>query len=409
MRQELRRQVFEGVKVADFSQAMAGPVAVRLLADYGATVIHVESEKRIETMRVSRPYKDGIPGINRGLVFSNYECNKLGMTLNLKHPRGLEIAKRLVAWADILVENFAPGVMESNGLGYEDVIKIKPDIIMLRVSNQGQSGPYVNNRGYGPQVTAQAGFPLLLGWPDREPLLPWTGLYADLVSTRWAAVALISALDYRRRTGKGQLLDLSMVEASLTFLAPQVLDYCVNGRDLARIGNRHPSAAPHGVYQCKGEDAWCAIAVLSDGEWKAFCEAIGSPSWTNEPRFATPSGRKDNEDELDSLITEWTIRLPAEEIMNVLQGVGIAAGVVKQIPEICQDPQLEHRQHFWLVDHHEIGTQHVDSWSFRLSRTPSELRRAGPCLGQDNEYVYTGILGFTSREYINLLTEGVLE
>ncbi|MBL7120096.1 MAG: CoA transferase [Dehalococcoidia bacterium] len=405
----MKQQPLEDVKVVDFTHAAVGTILTRMLADYGATVVHVESGRRVDLMRLARPFRDNIPGINRALVFSNWNCGKYGITLDMNHPRGQEVAKRLIAWADALVENFAPGVMEKWGLRYSDAVNIKPDIIVMRLSNQGQTGPHARHPGYGVQTTALSGFNLVTGWPDREPLSLWNGMYSDIVTSRLGAAVLMAALDHRRRTGEGQLLDVSMLECNINFLAPQILDYYVNGRDLARVGNRCPYAAPHGAYPCRGNDRWCVIAVFGNEEWRGFCKAIGSPQWTRELRFSTLLGRKENEEELDRLVSGWTSRLPAEEVMAILQGAGVAAGVIKNIVDICEDPQLAWRQHFREVDHAEIGLHHCDSWSFKLSKVQSEPRWGGPCLGQDNEYVYTKLLGMSDDEFVSLLSDGVFE
>jgi benzylsuccinate CoA-transferase BbsF subunit len=405
----MRQPVFQGVKVVDFTQAAAGSLVARLLADFGATVVHVESKEWLDVVRVSTPYKDQVSGINRSLTFGNYQANKYGITLNMKHPKARDVAKRLVAWADVLANSRTAGVMEKWGLSYEDVVKIKPDIIMVTVTMQGQRGLYARSRGYGWHTSSLAGFTNVLGWPDGEPILPPFGFVLDCIAFRLTAVAVLAALCYRRRTGKGQFLDISMVEGGINFLIPQVLDYYANGQDLVRLGNRCPYTAPHGAYPCRGNDSWVAIAIFSDEEWREFCKAIGDPQWTKEPRFATLLGRKENEDELDGLISEWTSRLAAEEIMALLQGVGVPAGVVKQTPEVCEDPQLKHRHHFWAVDHTEMGLYHVDSWAFKLSKTQPEPGKGAPCLGEDNHHVYTELLGMSDEEFVNLLSEGVFE
>ena len=320
--------VFEGVKVADFSWILAGPLASTCLAAYGATVVRIESQAMADGIRSSAPYKDGVPGINRSGFFGYVNPNKYSLALNLNAPGGMEIAKRLVAWSDVVNENFSPGRMERWGLGYEDLKRIKPDIIMVRNSIEGQTGPWAKRRGFGIQAASQAGFSSLTGWPDGDPCSSYIG-YTDFVSPRFCVVALIAALAYRRRTGKGMCIDVSQIEPALHFLAPVALDYAVNGRDVKRRGNACSHAAPHGVYRCRGDDRWCAISVSSDEEWRAFCNVIGNPEWSQDSRFGSLLSRKQHEAELNRLVEQWTSNHTAEEVMETLQAAGVPAGVAQ--------------------------------------------------------------------------------
>ncbi len=340
-------QVFEGVKVADFTWAIAGPFTTKYLADHGAEVIHIESIRHIDVLRVAPPYKDRQPGVNRSAYGANPHRNKYGIALNLSLPKGIEVAKRIIRWADIVAENFVPGTMKKWGLDYEELKMINPSVIMTSLSNQGQTGPYADHSGIGYQLTALAGFGHITGWPDRGPTVPY-GAYTDYIAPRFAATALIAALDYRRRTGKGQYLDLSQYEAAIHFLSPLVLDFTVNKRVAGRPGNRCSYAAPHGVYPCCGDDRWCAIAVFSDEDWQGFCRALGNPDWIQAPRFATLKDRKEHEDELDSLIAEWTSGFSAHEVMTKMQEAGVAAGVVNNCEDLFEDPDSK-GQHMCLA------------------------------------------------------------
>lgn len=402
------KQAFEGIKIADFAWFIAGPTVSKYLAAHGAEVIRIEYNQRPCILRVCAPYKDEIPGVNRAPYFCIYNENKYGITLNLNQPGAIEVAKRIVAWSDIVLENFGPGIMEKRGLGYEDLRQIKPEIIMISLSNQGQTGPRGWQRGAGVHLTGLSGFYHLTGWPDREPAVP-LGIYTDSISPRFATAALIAALDYRRRTGKGQYFDLSQYECATHFLSPIFLDFTVNGRVANRMGNRCPYAAPHGAYPCKGEDKWCVIAVFSDEEWNGFCKALGNPSWTTDPKFATLLRRKANEDELDELVAKWSITLTAEEVMVRMQSEGVSAGVVQTCEDVSQDPQLKHRHHFWELEHPEIGKHNCNGPAFSLSKTPAELWMPAPCLGEHNEYVCTKILGMSDSEFVELLTAGVFD
>jgi benzylsuccinate CoA-transferase BbsF subunit len=326
----------------------------------------------------------------------------------MNHPRAKEVLHRLIHWADVVAENFTPGTMAKWGLGYEDLVKIKPDIIMFSTSQMGQTGPRAHIAAYGAQLVSLAGFSFLTGWPDREPTGPY-GPYTDATMPSLGTAAILTALIHRRRTGKGTHIDLSQFEAALNFISPVLLDYALHHRVTMRNGNRSPHGVPHGVYRCRGEDRWCAIVILSDGEWGRLCQAMGRPELAMDPRFASFQQRKENEDEIDGLISEWTAKRPAEEVMHTLQEAGIAAGVAQTAQDLLEnDPQLAHRLFFRKLEHKEIGKHHYEAPPYRLSRTPCELRMPGPCLGEHNEYVCQEILGFSDKEYYDLVSEGVV-
>lgn len=401
-------KALQGIKIADFTWVAAGPLTTIYLAQCGATVVKVESATRVDGQRTFPPNKDGIAGMNRSLEFSLDNAGKYGMTINLNHPKGLDVAKRLIVWADVVAENYRPGTMERWGLGYEDLKKINPSIIMFRSSAQGQTGPHADMGTTGITLQSLTGFTFLTGWPDQDPSPPW-GAYTDLTVPALGATMLVAALDYRARTGQGQCLDLSQYEASLQYLAPAVLDYVVNGRCASRMGNSCHYAAPHGVYRCAGDDRWCTIAVFSDEEWKAFCKAIKQPDWSKNPRFATLVDRKANEEELNRLIEEWTINHTAEEVMVLMQESGISAGVVENAADLVKDPQLKKRAVFQPLDHDEIGQVLHRGAAFKLSRTPWKLEMPGPCLGQHTEYVCREFLNMSDQEFVDLLNSGAFE
>jgi len=406
-RENLERKALEGIKVVDFTWAIAGPLATKTLADYGAEVIKIESVSRPDPHRTAAHYKDGIPGVNRRGQFNQDGTGKLSVALNLAHPKGVEIAKRFIARADIVVENFAGGVMKRMGLGYEELKKVKPDIIMLSSCMQGQTGPFATHPGFGFHLAALSGFYHITGWPDREP--PYLGPYTDFINPHFNVLVILAALDYRRRTGKGQYIDMSQYENGAHFLAPLILDYVVNQRVANRVGNRCPYAVPHNAYRCRGDDRWCAIAVFTDEEWESFSKVIGNPAWTSEPKFSTLLARKENEEELDKLVEEWTINYSAEEVMHMMQVAGVAAGVLETGKDLLEhDPQLAHRHFFWELDHPEIGKHYAPGPSFVLSKAPYELQRA-PLLSEHNEYALKEILGMSDEEIAELVVEEVLE
>jgi crotonobetainyl-CoA:carnitine CoA-transferase CaiB-like acyl-CoA transferase len=406
-RESGEEKLLAGVKVADFSWALVGPLTTQIFSDYGAEVIKIEGRSRPDPRRFSGLFKDGIPGLDRSGYFNPYNTSKLGIALNLAHPKGVDVAKRLVAWADIVVENFAGGAMKRMGLGYEELRKVKPDIIMLSSCAMGQTGPHAMDASIGFQLTALSGFNYITGWPDREPAS--LDAYTDYISPRFNVLAILAALDYRHRTGKGQYLDLSQYENGIHFMAPLILDYVVNQRIANRMGNRSPYAAPHGAYRCLGEDRWCAIAVFTDEEWQSFCKVIGKPAWTSDARFTTLLARKENEEELDRLIEGWTIDHSPEEVMSIMQAAGVGAGVLQTGEDLLEhDPQLRHRHFFWEFDHPETGKYRASGPCFVLSKSACELRRA-PLLGEHNEYVLKEILRMSDEEIAELVVEGVIE
>jgi benzylsuccinate CoA-transferase BbsF subunit len=404
-----REGVFSGLKVLAFAWAVVGPLTMKFFADHGATVIRVETSRRPCTMRSSAPYKDNRPGLNRGGYFTYYNANILSLALNMNHPRAPEVTRRLVAWCDVFFENYTPGVIEKWGLDYESLKKIKPDIVMLRQSGYGSWGPYKNLPAFGMVLVPIVGLPNFIGWPGKEPLPVGVSAYTDCISPRFAVAATIAALDHRNKTGEGQLLDLSQFETSISFILPGLLEYENTGKEPERIGNSSPSAAPHGVYPCKGDDRWCAIAVATDEEWQSFCRVTSRPALAQDPRFATLEVRKKNEDELNRIVNEWTLNHTPEEVMNILQNAGVPAGIVSNTADVLKDPQLRRRNIFWPMSHAEMGDFTHLGQSFRLSGTPARPYSPAPLLGEHTEQVCTEMLGMTDDEFISLMQEGVFE
>jgi crotonobetainyl-CoA:carnitine CoA-transferase CaiB-like acyl-CoA transferase len=397
-----------GVKVADFTWSVAGPLTVKFLADHGAEVIHIESSTRPELLRVLPPFRDGKPGINRSAYNACLNNNKYGLSLDMNHPRAKEVLRRLIHWADVVTENFSPGVMAKWGLSYEDLVKIKPEMVMFSTSQMGQTGPRAKVAAYGTQLVSLAGFTYLTGWADRDPTGPY-GPYTDTTLPHIGVAAIMTALIHRCRTGKGTYIEISQFETALNFISPVLLDYAINHRVVTRNGNRCPDSVPHGVYRCRGEDRWCAIAIFSDEEWGRLCQVMGRPELATVPRFGSLQLRRENEDEIDRLISEWTAERSAEEVMRVLQNAGIAAGVAQTGQDLLEnDPQLAHRRFFRKLKHKEIGKHYYEAPPFRLSKTPCELTTPGPRMGEHNEYVCKKILGFSDKEYNDLMTDGVL-
>jgi len=403
-------QALERIKVVEFAAFAAGPVVGKYLADHGATVVHIESKVRPDGFRAHYPpYKDNIHGLNRSGLFALCNNDKLDITLNLKKaPKATDLAKRIVAWSDVVIENFSPGTMKRLGLDYEALRKIKPDLIMLSSSNLGQSGPHAHHAGFGSQLSSLAGFTHLTGYPDGPPQILY-GPYIDYIAVAYGAVAILAALDYRERTGKGTHIDTAQYETGLQFMAPILLDYKINGKVASRNGNRDPAAAPHGAYPCKGDDSWCVISASSESDWESLCRAMGNPAWTKESRFATLQSRKEHEDELDQKIGAWTTGFTAREITEKLQASGIRAGIVNTMRDIYSDPQLKHRKQWVELEHPEIGKMHYQRPPFFLTRTPSGPERRDPLLGEHNGYFYQELLGLSEKEYQELIAEGVID
>jgi benzylsuccinate CoA-transferase BbsF subunit len=395
------------VKILDFTWVMAGPAATRVLADYGATVVRIESSRRLDTGRTIGPFHDGQPGLEHSGLFQNLNAGKLGLTLDLAQDAGRAVALDLVRWADVVTESFSPKAMRAWGFDYVSLRQVKPDIIMLSTCLMGQSGPLAQFAGFGNLAAAIAGFFSLTGWPDRPPAGPF-GAYTDYVAPRFTAVAILAALDYRRRTGQGQYIDQSQAESALHFLTPALLDYTVNGRCQERIGNVDAHLAPHGVYPAAGTDRWLAIAVRDDAQWQALCEVMGRPELGQDRRFATSTARLAHRDALDLILTAWTQEHDAHVAEAVLQVRGVPASVVQNSQELSNDPQLLQRGHLVQLPHPLHGTTTVEGSRFKLSRTPAHVECAAPTLGRDNQYVLETILGYSAERIAALTAAGVL-
>ncbi|MFC1957235.1 CaiB/BaiF CoA transferase family protein [Chloroflexota bacterium] len=389
------RAILQNIRILDFSWVLAGPYATRMLADFGAEVIKVQPLLPQEEDSFARGY------------YNTWNRNKLGVTLNLAKPPGLALAKKLVSISDAVVENFAPRVMANWGLDYDNLKRVKSDIIMLSMSTMGNSGHWRDYVGFGPTVQAFSGITYLTSYQGKAP----SGLgysYADHVAGLSAVSALLGALEYRRKTGEGQYIDVSQVEAMASLLGDAVLEYATSDKPPEAVGNSSTEAAPYGVYCCLGDDRWCAIAVFSDDQWRGFKRALGNPSWTEDEKFATLSGRLENADDLDRLVENWTGEHTAEEVMVLLQGQGVAAGVVQDAGDLADDPQLRARGFFVELDHPELGRTVSDATPIKLSETPARYNRAAPVKGQDNSYVYGELLGVSEDELTELRRQGII-
>ena len=535
----MTKKLLEGIKIVDFTAVIAGPFLTKTLAAHGAEVFKVESRTHPDLFRgrvmqgmrqrlanrqggrqITLPQfemKTMNPWFNRQSGFGLWNSGKKSIAINLSKPRGVELAKQLVSHADIVTENFAGGVIKRMGLGYEELKKVKPDIIMLSSCMQGQTGPHAIHPGYGTQLINLAGLSNISGWPDLDPAN--IGPYTDYVAPQFSILALMAALDYRERTGKGQYIDLSQYESTLHYMAPLILDNQTNKRVSIRIGNKSPCAAPHnaypcrkthedrwvaiavytedeweglcevlgnppwvkdpkfstlssrrkhseelnklieewtmdqlprmvelrlhaerisaialyseeeylkikpqlerrspyaapqGIYRCRWEDRWCVISVYTDEEWKNFCTVIGNPAWTKDAKFSTLEGRKQNEEQLDAFVIEWTLQHSPEEVMQMMQAAGVAAGIVATGEDCMEkDPQLRLRKFYQFLEHPEIGEGGYCGLtpSFIMSKCPVEMKRS-PLMGEHNEVILKEMLGMTDDEIETLIVDEVLE
>ncbi len=395
-----------GLRVVEFAAYAAGPMVGKYLANFGAVVVHVESRARPDGLRVNYPpFKENRVDPDASGWFALCNDTKFSVALNLKHPRARELALRLVRWADVLIENYAPGVMRRLGLGYEDVRRENPRIVYLSSCNMGQTGPKAAQKGFGSQLTSQAGFTNLTGYPGDEPLLLF-GPYIDFVAAGFGLVAVLAALDYRRRTSQGVYIDLSQYEAGVQFLLPCLPEYEANGTLPERVGNRSAHAAPHGVFPCLGEDRWCAIAVETEAQWEALCRVAGHPEWAEDPRFSSLALRKEHEEELEALLAEWTRPQDALQLAEMLQAAGVPAAPVQRPSDLFGDPQLAHRQTWRELSHPVLGRFHYLAPPFSLSESPAQVRRS-PLLGEHNEWLYREVLELSEAEVRELEAQGV--
>jgi len=395
----------QGVRVLDLCLFLAGPYATAMLANLGAEVIKIESIQRLDYLRMMGAYPQP-DGYEWAPAFNTANVNKLSITLNLNHPRGREIFKRLAEVNDVVANNFSSRVMENWGLSYDDLKEINPRVIMLSMPGYGTTGPWRNYVAMGPNIEMLAGIPMISGYPGGSPML--NGYIADPFASLAGAVALMVAIKHRQQTGKGQHIDLSQVEAVTSFMCQPIMDYVMNRRIPPRRGNRHHSFAPHGVYRCKGEDQWVTIAVSSEEEWANLCGAIGNPPWTKDKRFSDPISRYEHHDALDNAIEDWTSQHNKHEVMRILQQAGVASAPVLPASELVNDPHMEQRGFFQEVTHPVTGTHRQHSFPVKFSETPVGVRMPAPTLGQHNDYVLKNLLGMTEGEIKQLAEEEII-
>lgn len=404
----------EGVRVADLTRYWAGPHCTGLLAHLGAEVIKVEATLGAGLRRQRFPQRTPVPAedprartYNRVSNFDQVNVNKLSIALDITSPQGREVLLRLIRVSDVVVNNYSAEMMPKLGLDYETLRGARPDIIACSIPAFGTTGPWDRYLGYGVCLEPLAGYFSVTGYPGDIPARSGVDHFDPMTGTH-AAAAILTALVYRQRTGRGQFLDISHLESGVEFMGQFLMDYFMNERIATRQGNRHPAMAPHNAYPCLGEDRWVAIAVGPQEEWQRLVEVMGHPAWAEEERFSTPQARWQHQEELDRLIGAWTEGQEAREVMEKLQAVGVAAGAVLSVADLDRDPHLQARGLFQEMDHPEAGRHGLMTEPWRLASSPRRLRRPAPTYGQDNDYVFSHLLGMGEEEIAQLARAGVI-
>ncbi len=397
-----------GIRVANFGWVWAGPVVGQTLNFLGAEVYKVESNVRVDMTRTLPPFGGGESGPNRSL--SNHACwaGNGSVSIDFKTEEGLELARELIKESDVVIENFGPGVMDKIGVGYEEMKKHKPDLVMLSMQGAGAYGPLMNTRTYGLSLTSLTGLDSLVGYVDGPPL-PVENAYSDPFTGIFGAFAVVTALQHRDKTGEGQYIDFSQQEAVMQMVGPAYMDYAMNQRVAGPKGNRHPLgiAAPHGVFRCAGDDRWISIAIESEAEWAALVDAMGDPDWANSPEFASLEGRLDNIEMLHEQLDRFTSEHDDRQLTERLQTAGIAAAPVLNVADLLDDPHYKARGTFIEVDHPLGFSETIYGSYVKLSHSPVDVR-PGPVIGQDNEHVFKDILGLSPDRYDDLVSRKVI-
>ena len=399
----MARTALQGIIVLDLGTGVATPDGTRLLAELGATVIKIESSKNLDFVRTIAAEKNSSAG------FNETNRNKLSIGVDLQTEKGKELVKKLVKIADIFAENQRGGVAKSLGLDYESVRKIKPDIVYLSSQGFGGGGPHSDYPAYGPMLSAGSGMLSIWKHPDDPYPVGSNSPLPDHMASKQAAIAMMAALDYKRRTGKGQFIDMAQTEVAAALIGESYLDYTINKRTPQPKGNRCSYAAPHGAYPCTGMDNWVAISIFNDEEWHNFVKAIGNPAWASDAKFANLMGRLKNVDELDKLIADWTKPRDAWDIQELLQKAGVPAGVVQRAPDTMKDPQIAHDKALVELEHPIVGKRLYPNVALKLSGTPALASKPAPLLGQHTDEICRTLLHMSDNDINNLKKEGVLE
>ena len=394
----------EGVKVLDFMWAMAGPAASRVLADYGAEIVRVESSNKLDAVRSISPFPADVADPDKSGIYHNMNAGKRGLTLDMAKPGAVDVIWDLIDWADVVLESFSPKAMTAWDLDYQQIQKRRPDIIMASSCLMGQTGPLAMLAGFGTMAAAISGFFYPVGWTDRAPTGPYSA-YTDYTSPRWLVASVMGALEHKRRTGQGQYIDLSQAEAALHLMAPALLEYSVNGNIWERAGNRDIVFAPQGGYPTSGNDNWIAISCKDDDQWQSLAQEMNSGDLAD----LTADERHAQHDELDSVISAWTVEQEGIELMERLQTLGVAAHIVQNSPELVADEQMTHRGCFVEVAHASHEPFFVDGTRFHMSRTPAQVTHAGPIFGEHTFEILMECAGYDPDQIAELAVAELLE
>lgn len=396
-----------GLRVLDFTWSIAGPHAVRMLADFGATVVKIESATKQDAARGYRPVHNEEAGLENSALFDTMSSGKQSLALDLSKPESLDVVRDLIRWCDVSIDSYSPKAMPKWGLDYDNMRKLNSSVVMVSTCLAGQTGPMANFAGYGNLGAAFAGFYGLAGWPDRPPAGPF-GAYTDYTSTHFLAATILSAIDHLRRTGEGQYIDLAQAEAAQHFLAPALLDTAANGGEMTRAGNRDPHMVPHGVYPAAGSDRWVAIACEDDAGWQRLASVMNRAELMADAGLQQLAERQARVDELDDAVAQWTVQKDRHEIVALLQEAGIASHIVAEGADCLTDPQLEHAGHFVRLDHVSRPSL-IENTRFRLSRTPSQVETRSPLLGEHSWDILTNILGYDEEKIAELAAAELLQ
>ena len=399
----MARTALQGIIVLDLGTGVAVPDGTRLLAELGAKVIKIESSKNLDFVRTIAAEKNSSAG------FNETNRNKLSIGVDLQTEKGKELLKKLIKMADVFAENQRGGVAKSLGFDYESVRKIKPDIVYISSQGFGGGGPHSDYPAYGPMLSAGSGMLSIWKHPEDPYPVGSNSPLPDHMASKQCAIAIMAALDYKRRTGKGQHIDMAQTEVAASLIGESYLDYTINKRMPQPKGNRCSYAAPHGAYPCTGIDNWVAISIYTDEEWHSFVKAIGNPNWAGDSKFMTLLGRLKNVDELDKLIAEWTTPRDAWEVQETLQKAGVPAGVVQRAPDTMKDPQILHDKALVELDHPIVGKRLYPNVALKLSGTPALASKPAPLLGQHTDEICRELLHMSDEDIKNLIKEGVLE
>lgn len=397
----------EGVRVLDLTWVGAGPIGTKIMAEFGAEVIKVESRTRPDPLRRTGPFAPGDDPLERSGYFADRNAGKQSISLDLTDPQARDVVLRLAAVSDVCAQSFRPGTMEKWGLGYEDLITVRPDIIYLAMPMQGETGPHSRFSGFGATLVALCGLHELCGYPDREPVGTGTNYPDHVPNPLHAVFATLTALSHRARTGRGQRIELSQLESTINVIGPGI-EQAARGRTPERRGNRVDYAAPHGVFPAAGDDRWVAIAVLDDIHWRALAEATNIPALMTSG-WDVLEGRRAAESEIEAVLSEWTSQRDADEVATLLTAAGVPASAVRDAAELLDGASgLRARGAFTTLHHPVMGDTVYTAPTPRLSRTPGQLTTPAPLLGQHTDAVLQDVLGMDASEIDSLRTAGVL-